>query len=102
MENRITSLALFRKEDWLAVGGYSGELIYGLEDWDFWLMIIELGREVVKIPETLVYYRTYENLTESRSGRRKTDRLKILESQVILFHRHQKLYSGYPEAWSTF
>lgn len=97
-ENRITSLALFRKEDWLKVGGYSGELIHGLEDWDFWLMIIELGREVIKIPEALVYYRTYKNLPESRSGRRKTNRLKTLESQVILFQRHRKLYSGYPEA----
>jgi glycosyltransferase involved in cell wall biosynthesis len=102
LENRITSLALFRKEDWQAVGGYSGELIHGLEDWDFWLMIIELGREVFKIPEALVYYRTYKYLQESRSGRIKTDRLKTLESQVILFHRHQKLYSGYPEAREFF
>ena len=100
--NRITSLAFFRKEDWKRVGGYSGELVYGLEDWDFWLLIIELGREVVKIPEKLVYYRTYKNFDESRSGRRKTDRHKTLESQVIIFHRHEKLYHKFPKAEEYF
>jgi glycosyltransferase involved in cell wall biosynthesis len=101
-DNKITSLSFFRKEDWQEVGGYSDDLIYGLEDWDFWLLIIELGREVVKIPEKLVYYRTYKNLQESRSGRRKNDRLKLIESQIIIFHRHEKLYSAYPKAHAHF
>jgi glycosyltransferase involved in cell wall biosynthesis len=100
--NRIISLAFFRKEDWQAVSGYSGELIYGLEDWDFWLLIIELGRDVVKIPEKLVYYRTYRNNEECRSGRRKADRMKVLESMVIIFRRHKKLYSTCPRAWKHF
>ena len=30
----IHSTAFFKKEDWKAVGGYSNELIYGLEDYD--------------------------------------------------------------------
>ena len=96
--NRITSLALFRKEDWQSVDGYSDELIYGLEDWDFWLMIIGLGREVVKIPDAVAYYRTYKNIKDSRSGRRKMNRLKGLKSQILIFRRHKKLYSAYPKA----
>lgn len=101
-ENRINSQSLFRKEDWQQVGGYSSDLIYGLEDWDFWLLIIELGREVVKIPEKLVYYRTYKNLKDCRSGRRKQDRMKILESMVIIFHRHENHISAFPGAWKKF
>jgi len=101
-ENRITSMAFFRKKDWQAVGGYSSDLIYGLEDWDLWLLIIELGREVVKIPERLVYYRIYSNLNYSRSGRRKRDRYKMLESRIRIFHRHEKLYSEYPEVREYF
>lgn len=101
-DNRIISNSFFRKEDWNSVGGYSNELIYGLEDWDFWLMIIELGREVVKVPEKLVYYRTYKDLSECRSGRRKLDRMKILESMVIISHRHEKLISAFPGALRKF
>jgi glycosyltransferase involved in cell wall biosynthesis len=101
-DNRIISQAFFRKEDWQSVGGYSRELIYGLEDWDFWLLIIELGREVVNIPEKLVYYRTYRNHEECRSNKLKKDRMKVLETQVTIFRRHQKLYSTCPEAWEHF
>jgi glycosyltransferase involved in cell wall biosynthesis len=77
-DNRINSQAFFRKEDWSYVGGYSGELIYNLEDWDFYLSIIELGRSVHRIPEQLAYYRTYNNPLKSRSGRMKKDRMKTL------------------------
>ena len=96
--NRINSQSFFKREDWEKVGGYSDELIYGMEDWDFWLLLIELGRDVIKIPESLVFYRTYKSLPESRSGRRKTDRLKARESQLIIFQRHKNLYAAYPDA----
>jgi glycosyltransferase involved in cell wall biosynthesis len=101
-ENRITSLAFFRKEDWQSVRGYSEKFIYGLEDWDFWLSIIELGRDVVRIPENLVYYRTYKNLADSRSGRIKTERHNTMEAKVAIFHRHKNLYATFPKASEHF
>jgi glycosyltransferase involved in cell wall biosynthesis len=101
-DNRIVCNAFFRKADWEKAGGFSSELIYGLEDWDFWLSVIELGREVVKIPETLVYYRAYNNPAKSRSGRIKKDRVKIQESLVNIFHRHERLYASCPKAWQYF
>lgn len=102
LDNRIVSNAFFRKADWLATGGYSDELKFGLEDWDFWLQIIELGREVVKIKEPLVFYRTYPDPKTYRSGRRKSDRMKQLESLVTIYNRHRKLYSQYPDAEKHF
>lgn len=101
-ENRIISAAFFRKTDWEQVGGYSDNLKYGLEDWDFWLSIIELGRDVVKIPGTTIYYRTYKSRQESRSGRRKADRQKSENALYTIFSRHKELYSRYPSLYSRF
>lgn len=102
LDNRIVSNAFFRKADWQTTGGYSDELKYGLEDWDFWLLILELGREVYKIEEPLVFYRTYPDPSAYRSGRRKYNRMKQLESLAIIFNRHRRLYSDYPEIWNHF
>lgn len=55
--NRIFATAFFRKEDWAACGGYNEQMKDGLEDYDFWLSIIEMGRDIHKIPEVLFYYR---------------------------------------------
>jgi glycosyltransferase involved in cell wall biosynthesis len=101
-DNRIISQAFFKRYDWLTVGGYSVEFVDWLEDWDFWLLIIELGGNVVKIPEKLVFYRTYNNLADCRTGRGKTDRMKMMESRIRVFHRHEKLYSTIPGAWLYF
>lgn len=102
IQNRIISLAFFRKEDWEKAGGYSDELLYGMEDWDLWLGIIGLGREVRKIKDASFYYRTYKNPAESRSGKRKSDRLKADISNCIIFNRHKKLYSDYPLIFKRF
>ena len=54
--NLIFCTALFRKEDWEKAGRYNPNMLYGWEDWDFWLSIIELGRRVHRLPEVLFYY----------------------------------------------
>lgn len=95
--NRIISAAFFRKEDWATVHGYSDLFLYGLEDWDLWLSIINLGRDIIKIPGSTVYYRTYINPSDSRSGRRKSDRLKTQHSLLMIYKRHMNLYSAFPE-----
>jgi SAM-dependent methyltransferase len=56
-KNIIFCSALFRKADWEKAGGYNINLVYGLEDWDFWLSILELGLKPYRIPKTLFYYR---------------------------------------------
>jgi glycosyltransferase involved in cell wall biosynthesis len=66
IENCIYATAGFRKEDWKRVGGYDEELIYGQEDWDFWLKIIGIGRTVQFIDKTVFYYRIRSN---SRSAK---------------------------------
>jgi len=100
--NKIVSAAFFRMNDWEKTGGYSERFIYGLEDWDLWLSIIELGREVIKIPDSLVYYRTYNKMSGSRSGRRKSDRKMSEFSNALIFERHRELYSQFPDLFKKY
>ena len=44
IDNIIFVSALFRKSDWEQVGGFKSNMEHGMEDYDFWLSIIELGR----------------------------------------------------------
>ncbi|MGE5456940.1 MAG: hypothetical protein ACM3RX_01150, partial [Methanococcaceae archaeon] len=57
----------------------------------------ELGREVVKIPDSCMYYRTYYKPLESRSGRRNSERMNALRSVMLIYKRHARLYSYFPE-----
>lgn len=65
LENMIYSCAAFRKTDWEAVGGYDEQLIYGQEDWDFWLKILGIQRKVFRIKGGTTFY--YRIRTGSRS-----------------------------------
>jgi len=87
LDNFIFSAAFFRKDDWKNVGGYNLNMTYGWEDHDFWLSIIELKRTVVRIPETLFYYRQ-EN--DSRTSR--FDAQQKLEMFEQLFKNHRSMY----------
>lgn len=58
--NVIFCTALFRKADWEAVGGYNVNMVYGWEDWDFWLSLIHRGLKVYRIPKIHFYYRLRE------------------------------------------
>lgn len=88
--NMIFNFGFYRKADWEAVGGYRLNMLYGWEDYDFWLSLIELGREVVYIPESLCFYRQVPN---SRSELLTKDYLAKSYEQI--YHNHPKLYSDH-------
>ena len=67
--NVIFCTALFRKADWEAVGGYNVNMVYGWEDWDFWLSLIHRGRKVYRIPKIYFYYRLREVFDGPYHGR---------------------------------
>lgn len=87
--NCIFVTSLFRRSDWLTVGGFCEDMVYGVEDYDFWLSILELGREVYCIQEVLFYYRIREN---SRSINLDTDIKKTLTMHDNIFNKHRQLY----------
>ena len=58
--NIIFCSAVFRKRHWEEVGGYNINMVYGWEDWDFWLTLIQLNLKVYKIPRIYFFYRLKE------------------------------------------
>lgn len=95
LRNLIVCTSLLRRSDWEKVGGFNKNMIYGFEDHDFWLSILELGREVRFIPEVMFYYRK----VESAKGRAHSvaditgSQEKILYSFRTLAKNHPKIYS---------
>jgi GT2 family glycosyltransferase len=85
---QIVASSLFRKAQWQSVGGYKRDMIYGWEDYDFWLGIIKLGFEVHRIPLPLFHYR---RTSGSMAG---LDREKMLYSFKKLYEHHRELYES--------
>lgn len=89
-QNMLICSCLFRRTDWEIVGGYNSNMKYGLEDWDFWLSLIELKREVYQLNETCLYYRKHK---VSRSTH--LEKYKGLMFRQII-ENHPTLYNAYP------
>jgi glycosyltransferase involved in cell wall biosynthesis len=100
--NCIDGNACFRKSDWERTEGYKVNMHYGYEDYDFWLSILELGREVHKIGQPMVYYRTYKDPTLCRSGRRKQNPHQMETVVVQAFRNHREFYKRSPEIYEEF
>ena len=90
--NSLVCSCMFRRSDWEKVRGYNPNMIYGLEDWDFWLSLIELGREVYQFDEVFLYYRQHQ---VSMITELKEERQKRMVKQII--QNHPNLYNQYPK-----
>jgi glycosyltransferase involved in cell wall biosynthesis len=55
--NMIFCSAVFKREDWELVGGYDINMIFGLEDWEFWIAILKNGGHVKCLDEIGFFYR---------------------------------------------
>lgn len=55
--NNTTATSLYRKKDYLSIGGYDESYKSGYEDWDFWLRLLKGGGKIVMIPEFIFFYR---------------------------------------------
>ena len=58
-ENHTAVCSVYRKSDWMLVGGYGPKILGGLEDWEFWLRLGQLGRCGKVIPVPLFLYRKH-------------------------------------------
>ncbi|MCI5191360.1 MAG: hypothetical protein D3905_16580 [Candidatus Electrothrix sp. AS4_5] len=87
LNNVIFCTSSFRRTDWEEAGGFDPAMIYGWEDYDFWLSLIEKGRQVKRIPETLFYYRI-----RSDSMLRSKEKKQKVATLVKIFHKHEALY----------
>ena len=84
--NMIFCSAVFKKSDWELVGGYDINMIYGLEDWEFWIAILKNGGTVKQLEEVGFYYRIRENsMIKQLSIEKRSDLLDYLNIKHIDF-----------------
>lgn len=58
-KNMIPISAMYRRSDWVRVGGYCKEII-AREDWEFWISILKNGGEVIRLsPGRIVLSRPF-------------------------------------------
>lgn len=65
--NLLACTSLYRRQVFEAVGGYSTDMIYGWEDYDFWIRAGRLGYCGVRWAEPLFRYRRYDGSMLMRS-----------------------------------
>ena len=85
--NSIVYTSMYRKSDFLLVGGYKSYMNKGWEDWDLWLSIIKKGFKAHLIKEVLFNYRRKFFDSRSNSAAKSIDHLY----RELLRH-HTELY----------
>ena len=88
-DNIIVSCSLFRRKDYDRTLGYNTNMIYGFEDWDFWLSLLEKGGTVYKIEQVMIYYRI-----KKRSRSTEFNIKKHLYLRNRIYENHKELYSN--------
>ncbi|MBW8311774.1 MAG: glycosyltransferase [Rhizobium sp.] len=94
VDNVVFCSSLFRKADWAAVGGYRESLRHGMEDYEFWLRILSLGRGVAKIPEPLFFYRIQER---SRTTQFMEHRPNVVATYAEIFRANLDFFARHAE-----
>lgn len=91
-DNVVFITALFYKADWEAVGGFKTNMTAGMEDYDFWIGLMELGREIYQLPETLFHYRIKK---KSRTTSFMSDIDNVKKMYEHIYDNHPAFYGRY-------
>ena len=98
LDNIVFVTALFRKDDWARVGGFRTTMKDGMEDYDFWLSILEIGKEIYQLPEILFHYRIKP---KSRTSRFQENVAVVQETYQMIYYNHPKLYEKYRDEYAV-
>lgn len=89
--NLIFCSAFYKREDFDKTMGYNVNMKNGLEDWDFWLSLLDSAAKVYRINEVLFYYR-------SKADSRGHGSVKHMDDLLIqVYKNHKELYEPYVE-----
>lgn len=92
--NVLVCTHMFRKADWKKIGGYNPNMKYGLEDWNFWLSVIEMGRTVHQFDEVMFYYRKHGETMVANLSKSTEHHAQMLK-QIV--ENHRQTYARYPK-----
>jgi glycosyltransferase involved in cell wall biosynthesis len=89
VENLSVATAVIRRSAFDAVGGYSREMIYGFEDWDFWLALLSTGYHGRCIAEPLFFYRKHPR------GQSMLDKTQKHRAEMVhkMIEHHRSLFA---------
>ncbi len=88
--NCIVCSSIYKRSDFDNTSGYDSELIYGYEDWDFWLQLLDEESEVFKIEKEVFFYRQRGNSMHSFVH----DSFKLNYTMNYIFQKHIDKYSN--------
>lgn len=101
-QNCIFCTSMYRRADFDQTSGYNTNMKYGLEDWDFWLSLLESGGDVYQIPYIRFFYRIKKksmlaDLNRSNERNRKMA-LTVMENHLSLYRKYYTaLYNKYSD-----
>lgn len=99
-KNMIDTCAMYPKEEWEKVGGYSEEII-AREDWEFWISTLKNGGKVVKINHVGLFYRVRSGSKRITDRKLKKHVINILNKKhADFFQRELKGPLRYHRTWS--
>lgn len=92
IDNVIFVSGLYRKTDWMNVGGYDESLRHGVEDYDYWVKMVASGKEVVQLDEYLFNYRVQPKSRTTQFQDGKNEKVmtyaKIFRNNLDFFATH--------------
>ncbi|ASK31548.1 glycosyl transferase family 2 [Chryseobacterium sp. T16E-39] len=91
VKNMIFCTAFFNRENWVQAGGYDTSLIYGWEDWDFWISILKNGGEVLQLKHIGFFYRIKE--TSMIKEMTANGDHKKLKTHNIIYRKHIEFFT---------
>ena len=102
VSNCLVSSALFRKNDFIKLGGYDEDFKLGLEDYDLWLNMVFRGKlKIYRIQEILFFYRI-KDFSESRNKQQILQHSLLLKKKLLKKYPKMKIYRFCAKILKTF
>lgn len=95
-ENMIHCSALFLKTDWERIGGYDEFLKVGLEDWEFYINLLNKDSIVIYAKECTLHYRTKDTSRNNSFTQKERLEIKKYVGQKHL-HKYYSVISNLPD-----
>lgn len=88
--NMIYCSAIYRKADYFLTEGYDENMLSGLEDWDFWIQLLNEKDSVYKINKVMFYYRVKQTSMITSIAYQQQKELRL-----YIYKKHQVKYTEY-------
>ncbi len=98
VDNVVFISALFPRKLWQQAGGFDERMTKGLEDYDFWLTLLEHDARFFRIPEVLFHCRVKE---QSHNVQSANTEQKMRDNYSYLYQKHHGLFERYHEAYAA-